>query len=76
MQLSRGGLRIRGRLRALMCHCLLFSAPAPKEKPAGSNESLIMGLNSFPGTVNALCHSYIATLYKFGISSLIFSENV
>lgn len=76
VQLGRGGLRIRGRLRALMCHCLLFSAPAPKEKPAGSNESLIMGLNSFPGTVNALYHSYISTLYKFGIGSLIFSENI
>lgn len=50
-----------------------FSAPAPKEKPAGSNESLIMGLNSFPGT--ALHPNYIDRLCKFGVSSLIFLEN-
>ncbi|XP_075894981.1 AP2-associated protein kinase 1 isoform X2 [Nelusetta ayraudi] len=29
----------------------LAETPAPKEKPAGSNESLIMGLNSFPDSL-------------------------
>lgn len=58
-----------------MYHCLCFSAPAPKEKPAGSNESLIMGLNSFPGTVKLLdpsCNVYLCT---FGISSLFSTSN-
>ncbi|XP_075894985.1 AP2-associated protein kinase 1 isoform X6 [Nelusetta ayraudi] len=37
----------------------LAETPAPKEKPAGSNESLIMGLNSFPD-VQAESNGYSA----------------
>lgn len=32
VQLGRGGLRFRGRLRALMCHCLLFFSPCVKRE--------------------------------------------